>query len=177
MENLRSRFAITRPSTRGIDVERGKMPQVKNYTGILDRFWRIRSPVNQKKNMDGTKRSVKRWTSWPKKSTLTHSPGPIFCAIHKIGVSSLTTRDPTNWWLPDPTIAQQFNWKIICRKQKILRFAHSGARVDKKIGNFKHLLQAGGRLINWTGKNINCVAGERYGAAIWFFFHFSICHR
>ena len=29
MENLRSSFAITMPSTLGIDVERGKMPQVK----------------------------------------------------------------------------------------------------------------------------------------------------
>ena len=92
------------------------MAQVK----IIQEFWtdsgKIRSTSNHRKNMGGTKQNVKRCTSWHKKITLTRSRGPNICVMHQSGPSSSIALDPTNRCPPDPTIAQQFNWKIICTK-------------------------------------------------------------
>ena len=65
-----------------------KMPQVKISQEVKTGSWRIRSTVNRKKNMDGIKQSVKRWTNWDKNITLTHLRGPNSCGIHQIGASS-----------------------------------------------------------------------------------------
>ena len=43
----------------------------------------------------------------------------------------------------------------VTRKQQILRFVPQLESIRKLGGDFGHLLQAGGRLINGTGKNTN----------------------
>ena len=123
----------------------------------------------------GTKRSVKRWTSWPKKITLRHPRGPSFCVIHQIGVSSLTTRDLTNWWLPDPTIAQQFNWKIICRKQQILRFVPQ--RSSGRQENLVETLDTFFKLVADWSMGLERTSIESQVKATELRFDFSICCR
>ena len=146
--------------------------------------WRAREIANHNKNMDGTKQSVQKWTDWHKKSLLTSWRGPSICDIHQFGVFNLTNQDVLLRWPLDLIIAQQSHWKITCTEiRKIIKNqSHHKIKTEfeKAINSQKHtveevestrklggdsghlhlLLQAGGKVINSTGKMFDQVSED-----------------
>ena len=105
------RRSTTKHSTHGNDAKGRKMPQAKILQEFRTDAWEAHGIENHKKLTDGTKHNVQHTIHWRKKITRTRSRGSNICAIHQNGPSSLIARDPTDRWLQDPAIEQQFNWK------------------------------------------------------------------
>ena len=111
MGNLRSRTCITKPFTRGNDAERRKMPNINITLKFWTASWEAQRIANHKKDTGVTKQNVKHTKNWLKNITRIRSRRPNICVLHQNGASSSTFPDPADRRLPDPTIAQQLNWK------------------------------------------------------------------
>ena len=120
MENLKNKSTITRLATHENNVERRKMHKAKITKEFWTDFWEVRDIANHKKNLDGTKLSVQKWTNWHKNITLTSWRSPSVYDIHQIGVFNSTVQEVMLRWSLDLIIALQSHWKITCTD--ILKF-------------------------------------------------------
>ena len=161
-----------------------KDAQGETYTKILNRFWEVRDIENHKKNLDGTKLSVQKWTSWYKNITLTSWRSPSVCYFHQIEVFNSTVQEVMLRWPLDLIIALPSHWKITCTdirkfiknqshhkiKTEYVKTPSSQKHTVKKLestkklggnsGNLLLLLQAGGSVINGTGNSMNQVSAD-----------------
>ena len=119
------------------------------------------------------KQSVKRWTNWHMKITLTRWRRPNSPSLHQIGALNLTVQEKTVRWPLDPIIALQLHWKILSteNRRNINSRSHHKFKTEgeatwnsqnhtekepesiRKLGGDSghHLpLQTGGRAINGT---------------------------
>ena len=171
MENLKNKSTITRLTTHRNNTERRKMHKAKITQEFWTDFWEVRDITNHKKNLDGTKLSVQKWTNWHKSITLTSWRSPSVCDIHQIGVFNSRVQEVMLRWPLDLIIALQSYWKITCTdirkfiknqsqhkiKTEYVKTSSSQKHTVKKVeskrklgGNSGHLLllQAGDRVMN-----------------------------
>ena len=167
-----NKSTIVRLTTHRNNVERRKMHKSKITQEFWTDFWEVRDIANHKKNLDGTKLSVQKWTNWHKSITLTSWWSPSICDIHQIGVFNSTVQEVILRWSLDLIIALQSHWKITFTdirkfiknqsqhkiKTEYVKTPSSQKHTVKKVkstrklgGNSGHLLlllQAGDRVMN-----------------------------